>query len=106
MLTRLYIDNFRCFERFEYKPARKQLILGANGSGKSSLMDALVSLRQCLVEGDRVDQRFPLSQRTRWLTQCEQVFEIDATLHHGSYRYQLVIEPSGEPTKPRIRHEL
>jgi predicted ATPase len=36
MLTRLYIDNFRCFVKFEYRPARTQLILGANGSGKSS----------------------------------------------------------------------
>jgi predicted ATPase len=36
MLTRLYIDNFRCFVKFEYGPARTQLILGANGSGKSS----------------------------------------------------------------------
>jgi len=42
MLTRLYIDNFRCFVNFEYRPARKQLILGGNGSGKLSLLDALV----------------------------------------------------------------
>ena len=37
MLTRIYIDNFRCFVNFEYRPERKQLLLGANGSGKSSL---------------------------------------------------------------------
>ena len=41
MLKRIYIDNFRCFVNFEYKPERKQLLLGANGSGKSSLLDAI-----------------------------------------------------------------
>ena len=40
MPARLYIDNFRCFAKFEYRPARRQLILGANGSGKSSLVVA------------------------------------------------------------------
>ena len=29
MLKRIYIDNFRCFVNFEYKPERKQLLLGA-----------------------------------------------------------------------------
>jgi len=31
MLTRLYIDNYRCIEKFEFKPAARQLILGGNG---------------------------------------------------------------------------
>ena len=46
MLKRLYIDNFRCFVNFEYKPERKQLLLGANGSGKSSLLDAIRLLKE------------------------------------------------------------
>lgn len=51
MLKRLYIDNFRCFVNFEYKPERKQLLLGANGSGKSSLLDAVRAV-QAFVCGD------------------------------------------------------
>lgn len=46
MLTRLYVDNFRCFENFEFRPARKQLIFGTNGAGKSSLADVNLFLRQ------------------------------------------------------------
>ncbi|MCC6366696.1 MAG: AAA family ATPase [Bryobacterales bacterium] len=65
MLTRIYLDNFRCFVNFEYRPARKQLILGDNGSGKSSLMDAILALRQFVARGDRADDVFHLGQRTR-----------------------------------------
>lgn len=46
MLSRLYIDNFRCFVNFEYKPARKQLLLGENGSGKSALLMAVSQLKE------------------------------------------------------------
>jgi predicted ATPase len=105
MLTRLYIDNFRCFEKFEWRPGRKQLILGRNGSGKTSLMDALELLVEVAARGERVDQWFKLSERTRWLDQALQVFEIEAQLEGGNYRYQLVIEPWGETARPRVRSE-
>ena len=104
MLTRLYIDNFRCFEKFEWRPGRKQLILGRNGTGKTSLMDALGAVCRA-ASGDRIEQCFKLSQRTRWLDQPEQVFEIEARLVGGNYRYRLVIEPWGEPAQPRVRSE-
>jgi hypothetical protein len=94
MLTRLYIDNFRCFVGFEYKPERRNLILGRNGSGKSSLVDALLFLRQFVIAGNKSEDLFPLSQRTRWLERPEQSFEIEAALNGGKYRYELVIEPS------------
>ncbi len=91
MLTRLYIDNFRCFEKFEYRPARKQLILGGNGSGKSTLIEALVRLRSFAVHGDRADELFGLNQRTRWLDQNSLTFEIEAELDGDRYKYSLGI---------------
>jgi AAA15 family ATPase/GTPase len=65
MLTRVYIDNFRSFQNFEYFPERKQLLLGANGSGKSSLLEVLRHLKG-FVKGD--SNRFTQSTRTRWLS--------------------------------------
>ena len=50
MLKRIYIDNFRCFVNFEYKPERKQLLLGANGSGKSSLLNAIRAVQGFVCE--------------------------------------------------------
>jgi energy-coupling factor transporter ATP-binding protein EcfA2 len=105
MLTRLFIDNFRCFVNFEYKPARRNLILGRNGSGKSSLLDALLGVRQFVITGGLAEDLFPLSQRARWLNQSQQSFEIGASLDRRSYLYQLVIEPSGEPPRPRVNSE-
>lgn len=105
MLTRLYIDNFRCFVNFEYKPARRQLILGSNGSGKSSLLDALLLLRQFVAKGDIFDDFFVLSQRTRWLNQRQQTCELEAELGGQKYVYRLVIEPWGEPLRPKVVSE-
>jgi predicted ATPase len=105
MLTRLYIDNFRCFVNFEYRPARKQLILGRNGAGKSSLLDALLFVRQFAVKGDNADGFQILSQRTRWLNQPQQTYEIEAALEGGRYVYRLVLEPWGDPPRPRVASE-
>jgi predicted ATPase len=97
MLTRLYIDNFRCFEKFEYRPARKQLILGGNGSGKSTLIEALVRLRSFAVHGDGADELFGLDQRTRWLDQNSLTFEIEAELDGDRYRYRLGVSSFPPP---------
>jgi predicted ATPase len=105
MLTRVYIDNFRCFVNFEWKPGRKQLILGPNGSGKSSLLDALFCVRQFAFQGGFIEDLYSSRQLTRWLrlTQSQQSFEIEARLEHGTYVYRLVIEPDRSPEpQPRV----
>jgi energy-coupling factor transporter ATP-binding protein EcfA2 len=105
MLTRLEIDNFRCFEGFVWEPASKQLILGANGCGKSSMMDALSNLRR-FVSGDaKVDELFPLRERTRWLDRAEQKFSLHAEIDGVSYCYRLVIGAAGDPIKPFVQSE-
>ena len=44
MLTRLYVDNFRCFVDFEYRfDGNKQLIMGRNGSGKTAFVNNFLS---------------------------------------------------------------
>jgi len=88
MLSRVYIDNFRCFVNFEYKPERKQLLLGANGSGKSSLLDALRRVKS-FIAGE--ENPFTPSTRTRWQTLPLEVIEIDAVLESHEYRYRLEI---------------
>jgi predicted ATPase len=88
MLTRIYIDNFRSFVNFEYRPDKKQLLLGANGSGKSSLLDAIRYLKQ-FVQGE--DNLFTQSTRTRWQDKPLQVVEVEALLDQKKYEYRVEI---------------
>jgi predicted ATPase len=88
MLTRVYIDNFRSFVNFEYRPERKQLLLGANGSGKSSLLEAIRYLKE-FVKGD--SNHFTQSTRTRWQDRPQQVFELEAVLNEEVFEYRLEI---------------
>src|SRR5947207_1518167 len=108
MLTRLYIDNYRCFEKFEYRPARRQLILGGNGTGKSSMMSALVLLRRVAYRGDLLDDALGRSlettQRTRWLDQTGQTFELSAELAGVQYTYKLFID--GRDSRGVVRESV
>jgi len=105
MLTRLYIDNFKCFVNFEYKPGQRQLILGSNGSGKSSLMDALFLLRQFLVVGEKTEILFNSSDRTKWMNQLNQRFELEATVEGSFYTYRLELDSQDDPAKPKVAWE-
>ena len=101
MLKRIYIDNFRCFVNFEYKPERKQLLLGANGSGKSSLLDAVRAVRNFVGENgvDHVAGGILQNSATRWMNRPTQVIEIEAELDEKEYVYRLEFQASaGWPT--------
>ncbi|HVA01866.1 MAG TPA: ATP-binding protein, partial [Terriglobia bacterium] len=102
MLTRIYIDNFRCFVNFTYKPERKQLLLGANGSGKSSLLDAMSYIKR-FVKGD--ENPFTQSTRTRWLDHPLQVFEIEVLLKRQKYEYRVEIRFAPETKQLSVSQE-
>jgi len=102
MLTRIYIDNFRSFVNFEYRPERKQLLLGANGSGKSSLLDAIRYLK-LFVEG--YENPFTQSTRTRWQDRPLQVVEIEALLDREKYEYRIEIRFDSETRQPSVNLE-
>jgi predicted ATPase len=102
MLKRLYIDNFRCFVNFEYKPERKQLLLGANGSGKSSLLEAVRLLKSFLSGGELP---FTQSSRTRWQDKPLQVFEIDALIEGKLFSYRTEILYASKTNAPSVNME-
>lgn len=104
MLKRLFIDNFRCFVNFEFRPERKQLIVGRNGTGKSSFMDALLFLRR-FAQGSAGDEAFTARQPTAWLLQDRQVFELEAALKSGTFVYRLELETVRGPTPFKVSSE-
>jgi predicted ATPase len=103
MLTRIYIDNFRSFVNFEYRPEKKQLLLGANGSGKSSLLDAIRYLKN-FVKGD--DSPFTQSTRTRWQDIPLQVIELEAVLDGQKYEYRTEIRFSTDTRQASVNREI
>ena len=46
MITGIVLENFKCFERVEINPKRVTCFVGANGTGKSSVLQAFGLLKQ------------------------------------------------------------
>lgn len=106
MITRIYIDNFRCLTNFEIAPGSFQLWLGDNGSGKSTVCDALRAI-QSLLSGSPVSDIFKASSLTTWDTRREQTFEITLQKAEDTYDYKLIIEHRAqEKTASIAREEL
>jgi len=93
VLTRIYIDNYGPLVNFELEPGREQLFIGKNGSGKSSVFDAVDAVTRFAAGQGTVDGCFPSSRLTRWDTRPLQTFELDLLgPSNETYRYRLVIE--------------
>lgn len=106
MITRIYVDNFRPLVNFEWRPSQLALLLGANGSGKSALIEALMSVRSLIVHQALVGHAFPLASRTRWEQRLDTTIEIEVRRPSGVYHYRVVIGHSvDEPKKSRIKEE-
>jgi len=105
VLTRVYVDNFRCMVNFECRLGSQQLILGPNGAGKSTLFDVLALLRDLCVRGDPPADRFVGRSRTRWQDVLEQTFELDVSGNGGLYNMRLVVDSWGNPEQPRVINE-
>jgi len=104
MLTRLYIDNFKAFVNFELPSKPLNLLLGANGSGKSSTFEIL-RLLQKFIGGSTVSELFSLNTLTRWQGLNVQTFEIDLHGNGGQYRYRLEIEHMPHSRQSHVKHE-
>ena len=74
VLKRLYVDNYKCMVNFEFVPQATQLILGANGAGKSSVFDVLLMLRRFITGQDRLEQLVDVSTLTAWEKRTQQTF--------------------------------
>ncbi len=60
MLTKISLTHFKCFERLELDCSPLTLLCGINGMGKSSVIQALLVLRQSFETGDLSQGRLVL----------------------------------------------
>jgi predicted ATPase len=105
MLKRIYVDNFRCLVNFELAFDAIHLFLGPNGSGKTSVFDALWKI-QCFASGDcKVEDVFPSIDRTRWQSSTLQQFELEFHGNGGIYKYHVDIDHDPEHQRNRVKRE-
>lgn len=108
MLKRLYVDNYRCLVNFHLEFRELTLLVGSNGSGKSSVLDVLFALRQLLSGVAKVTDPglFPTRSLTRWQDRRMQVFELTVGLENeADLTYRLEVEHEKETRRARIMHE-
>lgn len=96
MLKRIYVHNYRTFVNFEWSPPSACVLIGENGSGKSSLLDVLMDLRALLVHGMTVVELNLAAQRTKWLSEPEQKFELELAGEGKTFRYLLTVHWESE----------
>ena len=94
MFARCYADNYRCFTSFTLPLGPLSVLLGANGSGKSTVVGLFAKLRDFILGRETSLDLFPARTLTRWDKRIEQTFELTVVLDQGEYTYRL-----------RIRHE-
>jgi len=106
VLTRILADNFRALVNFEFRPGKLCLLLGDNGSGKSSLFEVLALLSDLVVRGRPAADLFQETP-TRWDIRDVQRFELDVEANAGLFRYSVEIKHSRDvPQPPVIRSEV
>ena len=105
MLKELYIDNYKSLVNFKYEPTSLQLLVGDNGSGKTSVFDVLENLRDIVIDGLAVSQAFPTNTLTVWDQRPVQRFELALSDGGEDYAYELRIEHDRSAAKSQIGYE-
>lgn len=92
VLTRIHIENYRCFRDFELEPGPFTVILGANGTGKSSFFDVLHCVYRLQSGWSGVEELFPAWSRYRGDPEGPQRVTVEAILGTTKFRYELVVD--------------
>src|SRR5579862_7336871 len=109
MITRLYVNNFRCLVAFKATFDSFGVLCGPNGAGKSSVFDVLELIRN-LATGDAYlgsegEKSISRLEFTNWQESTIQEFEIGITAEGHSFEYVLHVEQAASYEKPRIVKE-
>ena len=109
MITRLYVNNFRCLVNFKAEFDSFAVLCGPNGAGKSSVFDALRLLRN-LGTGDALlggtgEQDVAGLEFTNWLDSTVQEFELGLSVDGHVFEYVIHVEQTADFEKPRVIHE-
>ena len=108
MLKRLYVNNFRCLVNFEITFQNLSLLLGDNGSGKSTIFDVLNLICRFIRLQGSTEEIFSWRNCPIGLKNSEkllQTFEMELEGNGGRYLYHLSIEHDPENGRNRMKAE-
>lgn len=102
MLKKVYIHNFRNFVNFEIELNNLNLLMGKNGSGKTSLFEVLRNLQQLICDNEKVEELFSSADlpRTGYASPIQK-FELQLEGNGGLYSY--VVEIKHDPSRRLVR---
>lgn len=105
MLKRIYIDNYKCLVNLDIQFDPINLLLGANGAGKSTVFAVLRKIQGLVGRGREVSDLFSVDDLTRWQKISNQQIELEIEGNGGLYKYELNIEHDLERRLVRIAQE-
>jgi predicted ATPase len=94
MISSLHLLNFKCFENQTFGFAPLTLLTGLNGMGKSSVMQALLLLRQSKMDGLLDRAGLSVSSKLVDLGTAQDIFYEGAVQNH--FGFQLAFESVGQ----------
>jgi len=98
MIRRIEIRNFKCFDRFVFQPDNRNasLIIGRNGSGKSTIGEVLFALAQIASGINTVSQQFsPVERYDQQVPQSSFSGEFLVNGKVYDYAVELTVSPDG-----------
>lgn len=107
VIRRLYIHNFRCFENFELQISKQPsvLLVGRNGSGKTTVALALEVLQRIARGTNRISELVKPKDLSRGNVGVPVRFEIEVELKSVIYQYVLALELPSDFRELRVLEE-
>ena len=106
MITNITLENFKCFRQVSINPKRLTVLIGPNGTGKSSILQALLLLKQSVGEeqiryqGECLNLSDPSAIVTKFKPESPRLsLGFEGSTEWGEeqidYQYSAYFEPSG-----------
>ena len=101
MIEHFYAHNFRCLVNFHLGLDEANVLLGANGSGKTSVLDALKCIQDLVVRGFKVTDLIRPADLA--FTSTEDTLRLGVAIHTDENRYQYAVLLERDRNRNRMR---
>ncbi|MDR0564378.1 MAG: AAA family ATPase [Azoarcus sp.] len=107
MFQRIYINNYRCFQNFDFKPkdCSSVLLIGKNGSGKSTLRDALMIFQKIGLDEMQLDRLIGQVDFYDSRMEIPIRFELEILINSRLFHYELAIDREPNNFHPCVLEE-